>query len=401
MGTPWLIFRMVIFLTMMTCVLTGAHYYLYRRWVKAPGLTGNLRRIGILLLVLFPVVMVLSIRHARALNDDTVAGWAYVGFGYMGFLFFALILTAIAHGTSGLLLRLKSRAAKSENRPVRTDRRALLARGAAGVSLLGSSALSAEALAQGSRAPALKQIDVPVKGLPDSLEQFRIVQLSDIHIGPTLRADFLNEIVERVNALSPDMVAITGDLVDGSVDQLSEHVRPLGRLKSRYGTFFTTGNHEYYSGADAWIKFLTSLGIKVLRNEHVTLRHNDAAIDIIGVDDWRANRFGGDHGHDLEKAVRGRNRDRVGVLLAHQPKSIHEAAQHQVDLVLSGHTHGGQLWPFRFLVMLVQPYLEGLHQHTDRTSIFVHRGTGYWGIPMRLGVSAEIVELSLTRSLQA
>ena len=237
MGTPWLMIRMVIFLAMITGVLAGAHYYLYRRWIKAPGLTGNYRRIGAVLLALLPVAMVLAIRHARSLNDDSVAGWAYVGFGYMGFLFFALILTVISHGLSMLIGRSGSSATGSEQSSVRADRRALLARGAAGISLLGSSALSAEALAQGAQAPALKQVDVPIKGLPDSFEQFRIIHLSDIHIGPTLRADFLNEVVDRVNALSPDLVAITGDLVDGSVDQLSEHVRPLGRLKSRYGTF--------------------------------------------------------------------------------------------------------------------------------------------------------------------
>ena len=138
-----------------------------------------------------------------------------------------------------------------------------------------------------------------------------------------------------------------------------------------------------------------------MRNEHVSLTHDGAPIDVIGVDDWRAKGFGGDHGHDLPKAVRGRDSKRVGILLAHQPKSIFEAAEHDIDLVLSGHTHGGQLWPFRFAVRLVQPYIEGLHLHNDRTRIFVHRGTGYWGIPMRLAVDAEVVELILKRPLQA
>lgn len=395
--------RVIIFIGMISTLLIATHYYLFRRWVKAPGLSLGMRRLSIGVLGVLPLLMVFSIRMARTGMDDSVSAWAYVGFGYMGFLFFALLLT----GASQLVTwALEHWAPAFKMNPegekiAEPQRRALFAKGAAGISLLGSSALSAQGVAEGMEAPLINRIDVTVSRLPKGLEGFRIVQLSDVHIGPTLRADFLEAVVNRVNSLSPDMVAITGDLVDGSVSQLKEHVRPLEKLKSRYGTFFTTGNHEYYSGADSWIAFLQSIGIKVLRNEHLTLMHNQSPIDIIGVDDWQAKRFGGDHGHDLPKAVKNRRASHIGVLLAHQPKSIFEAADHKIDVVLSGHTHGGQIWPFRFLVMLVQPYLEGLYQHNERTSIFVHRGTGYWGVPMRLGVQAEIAELTLTRSLQA
>ncbi len=395
--------RVIIFIGMISTLLIATHYYLFRRWVKAPNLNPRMRQVSIIVLSLLPLVMVGSIRMARTGFDQSVSAWAYVGFGYMGFLFFALLLTVTSHLITVILDRwtpvLK---VNSQGKDIaKPERRALLAKGAAGLSLLGSSALSAQGLKEGMSPPHLNRLDVALADLPEDLEGFRIVQLSDVHIGPTLRADFLESVVEQVNALSPDMVAITGDLVDGSVSQLKEHVRPLEKLRSRYGTFFTTGNHEYYSGADDWITFLESIGIKVLRNEHLTLMHNQSPIDIIGVDDWQAKRFGGDHGHDLPKAVKNRRQGHIGVLLAHQPKSIFEAAEHKIDLVLSGHTHGGQLWPFRFMVMLVQPYLEGLYQHNDRTSIFVHRGTGYWGVPMRLGVQAEIAELTLTRSLQA
>jgi uncharacterized protein len=394
--------RNIIFLGMISTILAGVHFYLFRRWVKAPGFSLPVRRIGAALFVILPIAMVASIRFSRTSTQDSVTLWAYLGFGYMGFLFFSLFTTL----SSQLIIFItekwtSSRVAKAGADDVaQPQRRALLAKGAAGISLLGSSALSARGLSEGSNPPRLNQIKVPIKGLREGLEGFRIVQLSDVHIGPTLRADFLTTIVRRVNALAPDLVAITGDLVDGSVAHLADHVRPLAGLKSRYGTFFTTGNHEYYSGADQWIAFLEQLDIKVLRNEHITLMHDQTPIDIIGVDDWRAGVFGGGHGHDLPKAVHNRQTDHTSILLAHQPKSIFEAADHQIDLVLSGHTHGGQLWPFRFMVMLVQPYLEGLYQHNERTSIFVHRGTGYWGVPMRLGVEAEIAELTLTRSLQ-
>lgn len=395
--------RHIIFFGMISTVLAGVHFYLFRRWVKAPGFSLPVRRIGAVVLVMLPIAMVASIRFSRTSTQDSVSVWAYLGFGYMGFLFFALLTTFSSQILIFMIEKWTSFSGTNarSNHVTQPQRRALFAKGAAGISLLGSSALSAHGISEGFKTPQLNRVNVPIKALPEGLEGLRIVQLSDVHIGPTLRADFLKSVVDRVNALSPDLVAITGDLVDGSVAQLAEQVRPLADLKSRYGTFFTTGNHEYYSGADQWIVFLKSIGIKVLRNEHITLMHRQTPIDIIGVDDWRAGVFGGGHGHDLPKAVGNREPDQIGILLAHQPKSIFEAAEHHIDLVLSGHTHGGQIWPFRFMVMLVQPYLEGLYQHNERTSIFVHRGTGYWGIPMRLGVEAEIAEITLTRSLQA
>ena len=396
------IIRYTVFLLVMGSLIVGSHLYLYRRWVKTASPSDAVARFGKIVLISLPIIMVVSMVLSRKLHGDIVTPLAYVGFGYMGFVFLALCITGAVHLCEWTLNLLRSLIRQDkEVQTVDAGRRAVMARGAALLSLAGTTSVSARALAEGVEAPTLIRVDVPIKDLPVSLEGFRIVQLSDIHIGPTLRRDFLNSVVDRVNALSPNLVAITGDLVDGSVAQLSEHVRPLSRLKSTYGTYFTTGNHEYYSGADPWIQFLRSIDVRVLRNEHLTLVHSGTPIDIIGVDDWTAKNFGGDHGHDIKKAVAGRKTERVGVLLAHQPRSIDEASDENIDLVLSGHTHGGQLWPFRFAVKLVQPYLEGLHRHSERTRIFVHRGTGYWGIPMRLGVNAEIVELTLTRDLPA
>src|SRR5690606_38881361 len=236
-----------------------------------------------------------------------------------------------------------------------------------------------------------------LRGLPSELAGLTIAQLTDIHVGPTIGRAFIEDLVRRTNALEPDVIAITGDLVDGSVAELGEAVRPLGELRARHGVFFVTGNHEYYSGADEWIAFLESIGIRVLRNERVTIEHEGAAIDIAGVDDWEAKQFGNGHGRDLRKALEGRAPERKVVLLAHQPKQIDEAAELGVDLQLSGHTHGGQIVPFNFLVRLQQPYVAGLHDHGP-TKLYVSPGTGYWGPPMRLGVAAEITRIELTPS---
>jgi predicted MPP superfamily phosphohydrolase len=187
------------------------------------------------------------------------------------------------------------------------------------------------------------------------------------------------------------MVCITGDLVDGSVGELGHLVAPLADLRAKDGVFFVTGNHEYYSGADAWIAHVRKLGVRVLRNERVPIR-GEQGFDLAGIDDATAHHFG--HGADLRGALRGRDPSRAVVLLAHQPKAIAEAADLGVDLQLSGHTHGGQLFPFNYLVKLQQPYVDGLHARA-KTQIYVSRGTGWWGPPMRVMAPAEITRLTL------
>jgi len=220
----------------------------------------------------------------------------------------------------------------------------------------------------------------------------KIVQLTDIHVGPTIGRTFMDDLVRKTNALEPDVIAITGDLVDGSVAELAEHVAPLAGLRARHGVYFCTGNHEYYSGADDWIAHLGTLGIDVLRNEHRVIEHEGARLAIAGVHDWTSGQFG--HATDVSAALDGKDADVPVVLLAHQPKHIDEAADHGVALQLSGHTHGGQIFPFNYLVGLDQPYVKGLHDHRG-TQLYVSSGTGYWGPPMRLAVPAEITELTL------
>jgi hypothetical protein len=230
--------------------------------------------------------------------------------------------------------------------------------------------------------------------LPKALDGLTIAQLSDVHIGPSLGSRFLKDVVRTVNELSPDLVAITGDLVDGSVEQLGGIVAELANLQSRHGTFFVTGNHEYYSGAQSWCDELSSLGIRVLRNERVAIEQDGHGFDLAGIDDAQAARFGNGHGADLGRAILGRDPTRELVLLAHQPKAVVEAQEHGVGLQLSGHTHGGQLWPFNWLVKLQQPVVAGLEM-IGKTWIYVSCGTGYWGPPMRLGAPAEVTQIVL------
>jgi predicted MPP superfamily phosphohydrolase len=232
---------------------------------------------------------------------------------------------------------------------------------------------------------------VAIDRLTKAKSGYRIVQISDVHVGPTIGKEFIEEIVARINALKPDLIAITGDLVDGSVTELEEHVAPLARLTAKDGVFFVTGNHEYYSGADEWIAHLGRLGVRVLRNERVRVG-GDAGFDLAGIDDASSSDSG--HGSDLKRALAGRDDTCACVLLAHQPRGIDLADAMGVDLQLSGHTHGGQMIPWNFLVRLQQPFVAGLHK-LARAQIYVSRGTGYWGPPMRLGAPAEITEIEL------
>jgi hypothetical protein len=241
---------------------------------------------------------------------------------------------------------------------------------------------------------ALREVEVPLPRLPPALSGTTIVQLTDLHVGPTIGREFMEDLVARTNALAPDLVAITGDLADGSVADLARAVAPLARLKARHGVYFVTGNHEYYSGVDSWLAELGRLGVRVLRNERVTIGDGDHRFDLAGVDDYNARGLAPGHGPDLPRALAGRDESRALVLLAHQPRAIHEASRAGVGLQLSGHTHGGQIWPWGWMVRLQQPYVAGLFRHGD-THLYVSHGTGYWGPPMRLGTTAELTRVTL------
>jgi predicted MPP superfamily phosphohydrolase len=258
--------------------------------------------------------------------------------------------------------------------------------------------------ANARRTARVVRVDVPIAGLPAALEGFRIAQISDLHVGPTIRGDYLARIVAAVNRLEADLVAVTGDLVDGSVPELAAHVAPLADLRSRHGSFFVTGNHEYYAGARAWIDEVRRLGVRVLLDSHVMLRHGpadgrggEADLVVAGVADFGAAHFDPAHRSDPRQALAGAPADAgLRLLLAHQPRSAPAAADAGFDLQLSGHTHGGQFLPWNLFVPLQQPFVAGLHRLRG-LQVYVSRGTGYWGPPKRFGAPSEITLLRLVR----
>ena len=255
------------------------------------------------------------------------------------------------------------------------------------------------------RTAAVVRVDVPIANLPDALQGFQIAQISDIHLGPTIKGPYLQRIVTRVNSLSADLVAITGDLVDGSVAELRDDVLPLVDLTSTHGSFFVTGNHEYYSGVHGWVDRLRGLGIRVLMNEHVVIHHHPDAQDpepatmvVAGVTDFGAHHFDKAQRSDPARAMNGAPVDAVfKLLLAHQPRSAPDALQAGFDLQLSGHTHGGQFWPWNHFVRWQQPFTAGLHR-LQSLWVYTSRGTGYWGPPKRFGAPSEITLLRLVRA---
>lgn len=247
------------------------------------------------------------------------------------------------------------------------------------------------------RRAAVRSVDVSIAGLPDALHGFTIAQISDIHVGPTIRRRYVDAIVDAVNALEADMIAITGDLVDGTVAQLSSHTAPLARLAARHGSYFVTGNHEYYSGVGGWIAELRRLGLRVLMNEHVVLDHEGESVVVAGVTDYGAHHYDESHRSDPATAVAGAPESAVRLLLAHQPRSAFMAEASGFHLQLSGHTHGGQFWPWNFFVRMQQPFTSGLRR-LGNLWVYTSRGTGYWGPPKRVGAPSEITHLRLVRA---
>ncbi|MBK3584126.1 metallophosphoesterase, partial [Streptomyces sp. MBT57] len=236
--------------------------------------------------------------------------------------------------------------------------------------------------------PSVKRVTVPLAKLPRAAHGFRIAVVSDIHIGPILGRAHTRRIVDTINSTSPDLVAVVGDLVDGSVADLGSAAEPLAGLRSRHGSFFVTGNHEYFSGAEQWVNHVRELGLIPLENARVEL----GGFDLAGVNDIAGETEG--QGPDFGRALGDRDRSRAAVLLAHQPVVIHDAVEHGVDLQLSGHTHGGQLWPGNYLAELANPTVAGLERYGD-TQLFVSRGAGAWGPPVRVGAPADITVVQL------
>ncbi|MDP9128493.1 MAG: metallophosphoesterase [Pseudomonadota bacterium] len=246
---------------------------------------------------------------------------------------------------------------------------------------------------QASTGPVVRRVTIPIKGLPAAFAGVKIVQISDLHVGPTIRENYVQKVVDTANSLTPDLVALTGDFADGAVEDVGHHMAPLASLKAPLGTFFVTGNHEYYWGPAKWIAYFRSLGAQVLLNDHVVLRRDGAALILAGITDYSTAGMALNPS-DPSKALKGAPNGLVKILLAHQPASYRAAQAAGFDLQLSGHTHGGQYFPFNFLIRFFQTYYKGLNR-AGSLWVYVNRGTGYWGPPLRAGVPAEITLLTL------
>ncbi|MEU9633234.1 metallophosphoesterase [Streptomyces tendae] len=236
--------------------------------------------------------------------------------------------------------------------------------------------------------PSVKRVTVPLARLPRAAHGFRIAVVSDIHLGPVLGRGFAQKVVDTINSTQPDLIAVVGDLVDGSVKDLGPAAAPLAQLEARHGAYFVTGNHEYFSGAEQWVAEVRRLGLIPLENARTELPH----FDLAGVNDVAGEDEG--QGPDYERALGDRDRSRACVLLAHQPVQIHDAVDHGVDLQLSGHTHGGQLWPGNLIAGAANPTLAGLERYGD-TQLYVSRGAGAWGPPTRVGAPSDITVIQL------
>lgn len=373
-------FAFLAFLSVLSTLLALTHFYLHWRLVAQPQWPEPWLAALTAATWASAVATPIGLALGRVLRNGLGRAVAFVSYAWFGMLGLLLMFALLSEP-----LRLLARLWLPELASARAFGTAIAA-----TVLVGFVA----GLISANKAVGVRRLDVRLQRLDASNEGFKLVQLSDVHIGPTLRKEWLQRIVNRVNELQADAIAITGDLVDGSVDELREHVAPLAQLQARFGVFFVTGNHEYYSGADAWIEHLASLDVRTLRNERLRIGDGDG-FDLAGVDDWTA--FGKGHGRDLKKALADRDPSREVVLLAHQPRQIREAAELDVGLQLSGHTHGGQIFPFHLFVPLQQPFRAGLDR-LGSTQLYTSRGTGYWGPPLRLLAPAEITLLTLRQA---
>jgi predicted MPP superfamily phosphohydrolase len=394
----------MLFVLLVVTLVALVHLYLWKRLVRdttAPGrvrLAGNWVMLGLLVLVFVTLV------GSRFVGPKVSRWFAWPGYIWLGLMFY-LVLFLLLLELPRLALRRWSRgtplvataATTVESPPPAApagSRRVFIARTAAVVAGVASAGVVGAGMVSALGPPELTRLRIPLRRLAPSLAGFRIAVVSDIHLGPLRGRGHTERIVRMINETEPDLVAVVGDLVDGTVEQLGTAAEPLRDLVSKQGSYFVTGNHEYYTDYQPWLVELDRLGVHPLRNERLAISRDDAAFDLAGINDVTGRSYSDPP--DLARALAGRDTTRPVVLLAHQPVQVGQAASRDVDLQLSGHTHGGQFYPFHYVVRLAQPSLSGLSK-VDDTWLYVSRGAGFWGPPIRVGAAPEITVVELDR----
>jgi hypothetical protein len=394
-----------IFFILLLVVSLSMGLYIVRRIIR-PAQLGPLANVivwAVLLAALLTTPAVIALRrfHFQGLWVDTAIWTGYLILGFILFVFTLCLVRDVGLLILIVIDRVRARV-RPHSRPLLPALAwaGKLARATNVVVIVFALGLCLLGLYEARRVPPIKTVHVTLDALDPALDGFRLVQLSDLHVGPTIRGSWVNKVVERTNTARPDLVAITGDLVDSSVHRLLPEVRILQHLKATHGVFFVTGNHEYYSGATPWITALKEMGLDVLMNEHRIIAHNGAELVVAGVPDLRGGRFDPSHEPDPGRAVADAPDGLVRILFAHQPVMADQVQQYGYDLMIAGHTHGGQFFPGTLLVHLFQPYVAGLHTIGEML-LYVSRGTGYWGPPLRIGAPSEITLLILHSSQNA
>ncbi|MFD5830112.1 metallophosphoesterase [Lentzea sp. NPDC060358] len=390
----------MIFLLLLGVPVALGHLYLWRRLVvdtTRPRTVG--RRTGTVAIIGAFLVLMGALAVSRSVSPEQAKFLAWPGFVWLALLFYLAIALGIAEIPRRVLLRrataapVPAGAGPDPVDPVEVvpdpSRRLFIARSVAIGSGIAAGGVVGYGMTQALGDPKLLNVPVTLDKLQTSLSGFRIAVVSDIHLGPLLGRSHTERIVRMINEQEADLVAIVGDLVDGTVAELGEAAAPLRDLVSRHGSFFVTGNHEYFSGHEQWIAELDRLGVNPLRNEGLTVA---GGIELVGVNDVTGKSY--DDGPDFDRAFTGRDTANPVVLLAHQPVQVADASARGVDLQLSGHTHGGQMVPFNFVVPAQQPSVAGLSK-VDDTWLYVSRGAGFWGPPVRVGAPPDITVVEL------
>ena len=387
----------IIFLT----VLGLMHGYVGWRIFKGLDIKANYKILAIALVVIFTLLPVLPIAFRYIGYEssllDILSLIGYTGLGFF-FLTFLLFITKDVVTKSWSVISSFFPSDIQQQLTIDLEKRQFLQKSLSVGILTLVGPTTAYGYYSARKGPSIINQTIFLNDLPDAFENFTIAQISDLHVGPTIKKPYVEKVLNQISIINPDLIAITGDLIDGSIDYLKKDLEPLSEMIANYGTYFVTGNHEYYSGAEKWLDETDRMGFTNLVNEHDLISISNETIALAGVTDFRAHQIIPSHKSNPKNALRGSTDQKVKILLAHQPSSIFKANEAGYDFQISGHTHGGQFWPFTYPTKKANPYLSGLHNHNG-TQIYVNSGTGYWGPPLRLGVPSEITLFKLKKKV--